>query len=112
MQVRPHPSNPDREIYKFHEVVEGDKVWIYFYDRPKGSQATNSKEKHCYCKGCKKVFSGHAIDRRTSHFCVSPIANTCLSLVQAQLLRDMPILSFLFFFFPPPSVFLFLTQFQ
>jgi hypothetical protein len=75
-EVRPHPTNPEREIYKWHEEAEGRNVFIYYYDRAKGSKSTNSKEKHCYCKRCKKCFSGHCIDKRQTHPCLAAVFNT------------------------------------
>jgi hypothetical protein len=35
----------------------------------KGSESKSSKEKKCYCKACKQVYSGHNIEKRENHHC-------------------------------------------
>ena len=53
-------------------------IWVWFYDGVKGSQLMNSKNKHCYYKGCTKVFSAHNMDKKENHLCDAALSSSSL----------------------------------
>ena len=65
--IIPHPSDKNREIFKYHEFQEGGNTFRWFYDRVKNSTSTACKDKKLYCVNCRNCIT--TTNDRDSHNC-------------------------------------------